>query len=265
MKNYLKIFIDSKPISTPVNFGINENVIFNKVDIKERLTKKGEKSKFNCYLEFLKLNKDGKSIGRSEYSFFMLDAKDLEKTEETFNKQFNKLLHLAAELYDNDEELEEAVAEAYIEIYGDTGMDIDDEADELFKFNSKTNKKNKPKKKELEKLINALQNNINIMFKYILSKKAGIDNSPRLYLLSVVDKDGYPRLPFEKEFVSTEKGVLKIDPYYLEVKKKSEKRDEPDIIDNSISDSGDVEGLNGLGSDTLVSDFGGSIEGLDNI
>ena len=102
--NYLQVYINSIPLKIPMKFGINKNVIFNGIDISDRINKKGEVSKKFCFLEMLKLDKEDKPIGREEFGFFKLDSKNLSFAQSNFFSLFNKLFILSVAIYGDDEE-----------------------------------------------------------------------------------------------------------------------------------------------------------------
>jgi hypothetical protein len=253
--NLLKVYINSLPIEVSMRFGINKNVILNRIDIKDRLTKKGDISPKNFFMEFLQVDKDGDVVAREEFSFFKLNAERMEFVEMNFNDQFNKLLSLSLVMFNNDEEaLDNKMSEV-----NNTMFDEEDGilvlADELFRLNSPTSKKTKkPKLSELKVLVEDLNVKLNEFFYAILKDKLGKEKSPKMSLLSVVDKKGYKQLPDEVEFVSLVKGELSLDEKYLIRKNKAE---EPEVADE-VGDNVD-ENL----SDDVS--FAGNLDDLDDM
>jgi len=259
--NYLKIYINSIPLKVPMSFGINKNVIFNGLDISDRINRKGEVSKKFCFIEMIKLDESDKPIGREEFGFFKLDSKNLSFAQSNFYSLFNKLFILSAAIYGDDEEaLDAKMAEVSKEIYGKDGYDIADEANELFQYNSSTRdkKKKKPSQKEIEKMVDSLNVNVGKLFYGVLKDKAGIDNSPRLEILSVMDKKGYKGLPQEDDWVSNVEGTLSLDIKYNRFKEAAEKPDTPDEAGDEYSE----EAL-----DDIIDDDGeaGDLEEIDDL
>lgn len=64
--------LNAKPVRTPLEFGINENVRIIKIDNEPR-KKDGQVIKANTYITFAKFNKDGNKIASSEFRYFNLD------------------------------------------------------------------------------------------------------------------------------------------------------------------------------------------------
>jgi len=250
--NYLNVYIKSIPLKIPMGFGVNKNVILNDLDITDRLNKKGEVSKKFCFIEMIKLDENDNPIGREEFGFFKLDSHNMSFAKDNFLSMFNKLYVLADAVYEGNEEAMEAkLAEVSKELYGKEDYDISDEANELFQFGGVTTKK--LKQKEVEKKIDSLNKNIAKLFYELLKDKFGIENSPRLEILSVIDKKGYKGLPAEDMWVTTNEGTLKVEAKYLRFKAAAEKPDTPedvgeefsdenleDIVEDDTADAGDI-------------------------
>jgi len=272
--NLLAKYIESLPIEVSMHFGVNDNIILNHIDISDRLTRKGDISPKNFFMEFLKLDTDGEAVQREEFSFFKLNAERMEFVEMNFNDQFNKLLGLSLVMFNNDED----ALDAKMTEVNDTMFDEEDGilvlADELFRLNSPTKSKKTKKLKlsELKILVETLNTKLNEFFYAILKDRVGKENSPKMSLLSVVDKKGYKQLPDEVDFVSLEKGVLGLDEKYLIRKAKAE---EPEVadevgddIDENLSDdtssAGNLDDLDDLDD---LSDFDdiGDMDDLEDI
>lgn len=72
MSNLFRKYVDSRPVRTPLDFGVNENIIITKVDIAER--KNGETViNANTFITLNKVDAEGKVIGNYEGSFWNLD------------------------------------------------------------------------------------------------------------------------------------------------------------------------------------------------
>ena len=69
----LRALLASKPVRTPLDFGVNDNVRLVKIDNAER-TRDGEKISRNTYMTFAKYDSKGKKIASSEFSYFNLDS-----------------------------------------------------------------------------------------------------------------------------------------------------------------------------------------------
>jgi len=254
--NLLAKYISSLPIEVSMHFGVNDNIILNHIDISDRLTRKGDVSPKNFFMEFLKLDGDGEAVQREEFSFFKLNAERMEFVEMNFNDQFNKLLGLALVMFNNDED----ALDAKMTEVNDTMFDVEDGilvlADDLFRLNSPTKgkKAKKPKLSELKMLVEDLNTKLNEFFFGILKDNVGKENSPKMSMLSVIDKKGYKQLPDEVEFVSLEQGVLGLDEKYLIRKAKSE---EPEVADE-VGDDVDEN----LSDDTSSS---GNLDDLDSV
>ena len=68
----LRKLLAEKPVRTPLDFGINENVRLIKIDNEER-KRDGEILKRNTYLTFAKFNSKNEIIASSEFNYFDLD------------------------------------------------------------------------------------------------------------------------------------------------------------------------------------------------
>lgn len=68
----LRAILAAKPVRTPLDFGINDNVRLISIDNNER-TKDGEKISRNIFMTFAKYNAEGKRIAASEFSYYNLD------------------------------------------------------------------------------------------------------------------------------------------------------------------------------------------------
>jgi hypothetical protein len=256
--NLLEVYIDSLPIETSMKFGINSKVKLNHLDISDRLTRKGEVSPKNFFMEFLKVDDDGIAIEREEFSFFKFNAEKLDFAERNFNDQFNKLLNLGLVLYNNDENALEAKAKEISDKMFGKDKDITDLADDIFIFNSKTMAKKKPKLRKLKVMVEELNTKLNEFFYALFEGKYGLDNSPEMELISIVDKKGYKNLPDEAEFVSLIPGKLSLEMKYVRRKEASEKPEVEDEVGDEISQ----EGIGDL--EDLVDDIG--VEGdLDSL
>jgi len=237
----INVYVKSRPVKYKLNFGINAPVIFSGLNTADRLTRDGSKSKMTGFIKFSKVDDENEIIAASEFSFFKLDATDLERTEKNFDSQFTKYMDIADVLY-HDDDLDAAITSATIEVFGKDGGDIDDAADALFAFNSKTlKKKAKKSKKDLTKMAIDLQNNLVAMFDKVLNKKAGIENSPKFHLLVVIDAKGYKKLPYDGHFISLEDD-LAIDPYYNNIKEEYDKPKTPDDIEGDLDDMNNIDG-----------------------
>jgi len=234
--NLLKLYIDSLPIEVPMKFGVNSNVILNHIDIKDHLTRKGDISPKNFFMEFLMLDDDGEPIAREEFSFFKLNGDKPDFLEMNFNDQFNKLLTLSMVMYEYDEEALEAKMEEVSEKLFGNSDGLTDMADELFAQNSKTLPKGKKLKAgAYKKAVEELNASLNEFFYEVLKDKVGLGTSPKMYLLSVIDKKGYKQLPDESDFVSLEDDLV-VTEKYISRKAAAEK---PDIEDEVGDDIGD--------------------------
>ena len=267
MNNFLNAYIESRPTKTPLSFGVNTNIILSKIDLNSRLTSKGEKSPFNFFMTFSKV-KNSKVVASTEYNFFKFDTKDLSKTEDNFNKQANKLLNIATSVYDGDiDSLEEALMAAGEEIYGDAERTPNDESDDVFIYASKTlAKKKKVTAKDIAKMVISLQDNLNNYYMHVLKDKLGIGNCPEFNLLSVMNSSGFLSLPYEAEVTSLEEGTLKLDTYYLDVKKKFETKEKPDsIAGGGTSEFAGNDLVLDVAGETEIDLETGSLSTLDNI
>lgn len=227
--NYLQTYINSIPLKIPMAFGINKGVILNEIDISERKKENGESNKKFCFLELIKLDENDKPIGREEFGFFRLDSKNLSFAQNNFFSLFNKLFYLSSAMFNGDDEaFEGKISEIFTKIYGKEGYDILDEADELFKHANPIKNKKKPKQKDIELMVESLNTNVGVLFYELLKDKVGIGKSPKMEILSVIDKKGYKGLPQEDEWVSLEEDILKLDVKYLRYKEASEKPDTAD-------------------------------------
>lgn len=233
--NLLKLYIESLPIEVPMKFGVSGNVILNRLDIKDRLTRKGDISPKNFFMEFVLLDEDDEPSAREEFSFFKLNAEKMEYIEMNFNDQFNKLLTLAGVMYNNDAE----ALEAKMTAVNDSMFEEEDGlliiADELFAHNSKTRGTKKKTLKQLKVQVEELNTSMNKFFYEVLKDLAGIETSPRMYILSTVDKNGYKQLPDEFDFVSLEDDLV-LDEKYLIRKATSEKPEVEDEVGDEVSD-----------------------------
>jgi hypothetical protein len=246
--NYLEIYINSLPLEIPMNFGINKPVILNAIDIEPRLTRKGDPHSKNFFMEFLKLDEEGKPYQREEFSFFKLRADKLEFLSDNFFDQFNKMYNLA-QIYMPADELNKALQTTMEEIYKNntTHNDLIDHLDYLVGTESKTIKKKKLTSAELLEEVEDLNENLNLFWYKILSKHIG-ENSKKLQLLTVVDKKGYKNLVDEVKFVSSLEDNLVIDIKYIKRKEASEKPIKADDIATDTA-SEEVDALASLAVD----------------
>lgn len=68
----LRALLAAKPVRTPLEFGVNENVRIVAIDNTER-KRDGEKINRNCYITFTKYDSKGAKMASSEFSYFNLD------------------------------------------------------------------------------------------------------------------------------------------------------------------------------------------------
>lgn len=68
----LRALLAFKPVRTPLEFGINENVRLVAIDNSER-TRDGEKISRNTYMTFSQYNPENKKIASTEFSYYNLD------------------------------------------------------------------------------------------------------------------------------------------------------------------------------------------------
>ena len=73
MKNLLRALIAAKPVRTPLDFGLNDNVRILKISNEKRTNNDGEKINRNTYMVFGKFDEEGKKIATSEFSYYNLD------------------------------------------------------------------------------------------------------------------------------------------------------------------------------------------------
>jgi hypothetical protein len=114
--SFLRELLNSKPVRTPLSFGINERVRLVSLSNEEK-KKDGEVIKRNTYMVFSKFDEEEKIIASSEFSYFNLDpTKDF--TMENLASQTSQLQNLCdllspgsiidpLEGYDSLEEVEE--------------------------------------------------------------------------------------------------------------------------------------------------------------
>ena len=72
MSALLEAILANKPVRTPLEFGINENVRLVSINNDTR-TYEGEVIKRNTFMTFARFNSEGKKIAASEFSYFNLD------------------------------------------------------------------------------------------------------------------------------------------------------------------------------------------------
>ena len=262
--NLLETYINSLPIEVPMRFGINSKVKLNYIDIEDRLTRKGDISIKNFFMEFVKIDEDGDPIEREEFSFFKFNAEKLDFAEMNFNDQFNKLLTLGTVLFEDDIVAFEAKIDKVNADLFEDGADISTMADDIFRFNSKTLSKKKPKLRELKGMVETLNVNLNKFFHAVFKEKWGLDNSPEMELLSIVDKKGYKNLPDEADFVALEPGTLVLEAKYLRRKAASEKPERIDDVGDSITEDG-IGDLDSVVDALEDADVIGDIGSLDDL
>ena len=68
----LRALLAAKPVRTPLDFGVNENVRLISINNDERV-REGERINRNTYMTFAKYDSKGKKIASSEFSYFDLD------------------------------------------------------------------------------------------------------------------------------------------------------------------------------------------------
>ena len=78
--NVLRELLASKPVRTPLEFGINENIRLVKIDNEPRKNK-GELVRRNTYMTFTKFNSKNDAVASSEFNYFDL-APDNEYTKQ---------------------------------------------------------------------------------------------------------------------------------------------------------------------------------------
>ena len=271
--NLLQKYIESLPIDVAMSFGVNGHVKLNHIDIEDRLTRKGDISPKNFFMEFIKYDSDGEATQREEFSFFKLNAERMEFVEMNFNDQFNKLFHLCEVVYEYDadkldEKMDAANDDLFDEVDGLLVM-----ADELFSLNSPTKgvkggkKKKKPSLKELKPKVENLNNMLNLFFFNILKDKVESKDVPEMKLLSTVDKKGYKQLPDEADFVCLMSEELLLHEKYLDRKTKAETPEVPDEVGDSIDDELTDDVVDSIGDiDTVGSlDDLGDLEDLETL
>ena len=70
--SFLEKLLSAKPVRTPLEFGINENVRLTKIDNEVRKYD-GEIIKRNCFITFTKFDSKGEAMAASEFAYFNLD------------------------------------------------------------------------------------------------------------------------------------------------------------------------------------------------
>ena len=86
----LRLLLAAKPVRTPLEFGINENVRITKINNAVRKTKDGEIAKRNTFMTFTKFDSKGKKMAESEFSYFNLDP----SSDYTVENLANQVAHL---------------------------------------------------------------------------------------------------------------------------------------------------------------------------
>lgn len=69
----LRELLASKPVRTPLEFGINENIRFTTLSNEER-KRDGEIIRRNNYMTFVKYDSEGNALANSEFSYMNLDS-----------------------------------------------------------------------------------------------------------------------------------------------------------------------------------------------
>jgi hypothetical protein len=87
----------AKPVRTPLEFGINENVRITKIDNTPRKNKDGQKLAQNTFVTFSKFNSEGTKIAGSEFRYFNLDHES-PYVRENFANQVGQLQDIANSL-----------------------------------------------------------------------------------------------------------------------------------------------------------------------
>lgn len=239
--NFLEIYINSLPIEVNMNFGNNKSVIMNSIDISPRLTRKGDPHSKNFFMEFLKVDENGKAYQREEFSFFKLRSDKLEFLSDNFFDQFNKMYHISKLLIEEDI-LEPLMISTMESLYKDNEnhSDLITHMDSLISTESKTIPKKKLSGADLLGSVELLNKNLNEFWYTILKDVIGKD-SPLLQLLTVVDNKGYKNLVDESKFIFEADADVKVSAKYLRRKEKSEA---PIKADSIVSDTATNDAIN---------------------
>lgn len=189
--NLFQKLLNDKPLRTPLDFGINENVRLVKIDNSVR-KRDGEIIKKNTFLTFTQYNSKDEAIASSEFSYFNLDPES-EYTLDNFITQIAQLNNLAGLLND----------EAEI-----NPVDDYEDEDELME--------DLGSKKGCKKLSDATWE----QFEAAIADKVGPE-SPLIRIKVVTDKKGkYLQLPKEQIIadsmeIDSEESILKLQPYEI--------------------------------------------------
>lgn len=90
--NVLRELLASRPVKTPLDFGIQENVRLIAIDNTPR-KKEGEVIQRNTYMSFAKYDKENKVIAQSEFNYFNLKH-DSEYTSSNVSTQVSQLRNI---------------------------------------------------------------------------------------------------------------------------------------------------------------------------
>lgn len=90
--NLTKIFLESMPVDIRLPFGVINNVKLIEISNEERVDRKGQVIKKNCFVTFAQLDKDNKTIAESTFSYFNFEKPSYVK--DNFTHQFIQLTEI---------------------------------------------------------------------------------------------------------------------------------------------------------------------------
>jgi len=201
---FLRKLLADRPVRTPLEFGINENIRLVKIDNEPR-TKEGELITRNTYMTFTKFNDKNEPIASTEFSYFDLDP-----------EKDNNLSNLANQL---------AQLQNILDLLNPEAGAIDPTAGYKSVEALSSDLQNRKKSKALiDKMFD--------LFAEALEGKIG-NESELLRLKIVTDSKGkYLQLPREShiaELMTTEPSALKITPYEVKMHAKGQESQSPEV------------------------------------
>ena len=190
-----RIFLDSAPIKTRLDFGVNHRVRLKSIDNLERKNKDGIKMARNCNMVFAKYDEDKeKQIAESSFDYFNTSAERPEYAIENIIQQITQLETISFAVIPAEEMSEEEISDYYNEL--------------LVEFEALFDVK-KPNKKQIAKLLE-LQLSLGTAAETLLTKYTK-EHGDWVDILIVTNRDGdYEQLPRESSgFIDKEENNRK--------------------------------------------------------
>jgi len=226
--NLTKIFLDSMPVDARLPFGVVKNVKLTEISNENRMDRKGQLIKKNCFLTFAQYNGEGKIVAESTFSYFNFEKPDYAR--DNFSHQLIQLTEILTHCMPKD------VADELVEKVGEYVNDNIEDYDKIF---SKTIKNAD---------IPFVTDTMSALVNYVIDiSNEYISKGEFVQLMLGCDKSGkFVDLPREDTgfIAGNDAKALRVPAKYVNwrAKKDIPQTDSPDLVEEDaiVMDSSDV-------------------------